>query len=183
MARIIKAKNILAGILLIPALCCHADDRESRLKAAFILNFAKFVEWPADAVSAPGQFNFCFIGIDRYQKSYIDALHDKKVKGRAVTVHILSYTSELDQCQVLFLSDLSQAQLAYVQSVIAGKAILTIGEDRQFMALGGMIRFFAYQGKMRFEINPDAAREAGLTISSKLLNLANIRSNSSGGKE
>lgn len=173
---------MLALILLTLASRCLADDREARLKAAFILNFAKFVEWPTARIVKGKPFNFCFIGIDRYRRSYVQEFEGKTVKGMTATVTLLNYTSPLENCHILFVRDLNQGQLAHLSSALAGRPILTIGEDEEFMAMGGMIRFYASQGKIRFEINPHTAMAAELSISSKLLHLATIRDSETGGK-
>jgi hypothetical protein len=175
-----SVKHWIVGILLSTlSLACLGDDREARLKAAFILNFAKFVEWPAPPAAAKS-FKFCFIGIEHHRNSYLDTFRDKTVKGLPTVVDIINYTTPIDGCSVLFVRSVDQAQLAYLQPLLAGKAILTIGEDEPFMVSGGMIRFYAAQGKIRFEINPDAISESGLTVSSKLLNLAKIRTSKAG---
>ncbi len=180
MAYITPLKHWLTGILLAAlSFACHADDREARLKAAFILNFAKFVEWPASQGETKA-FRFCLIGIEHNRASYLETFHEKTVKGLPTIVDIITYRSPIDACSVLFVSGVDQAQLSYLKPLLTDKAILTIGEDEPFMATGGMIRFYATQGKIRFEINPNAITESGLTVSSKLLNLAKIRSGNAG---
>lgn len=167
--------------LLLSFACYGADEREARLKAAFILNFAKFIDWPPSQLSQDAnEIFFCFVGIDRYRNAYLETFDQKKVKGRNAVVKIIRYDEPIDDCSVLFVKDLNQGQIAHLQSVVSSSAILTIGESEAFMGAGGMIRFYAHQGKIRFEINPDAASRSGLTISSKLLNLAKIRADKNG---
>ena len=175
--------KLLTWFLLfaVPSTALAADEREAKLKAAFILNFAKFVDWPPDHFS-PIDKNilFCFVGVDRNRKHYIDTFEQKQVKGKQALVRITGYDAPLNDCSVLFVRGLNQGQLAHLQSVLTGRPILTIGETDLFMEAGGMIRFYAHQGKIRFEINPAAAKRSGLAISSKLLNLARIRGDDGG---
>lgn len=169
-------RPLLATILLSNPLAAIAQASEAEIKAAFILNFAKFVEWSDEQQLSEQQFSFCFIGSDRYKKDIRKQIENKRVKSLATDAHFLSYTDSFEHCRVIFMRDLEPSQLAYVMDSLGGLNILTVGESEQFMRSGGMIRFYANQGKLRFEINPSAAKKQQLTISSKLLNLARIAS-------
>lgn len=168
-------KFLLALTLLCNSLVASAQNSEANIKAAFILNFAKFVEWPENhPLISQGSFNFCFIGSDRFKKEIQSKIGDRQVKGLSTQITMLGFTEPLDDCAVVFMRDLEPSQSDYVMKSLRASNTLTIGETDKFMRSGGMIRFYADQNRIRFEINPTAAQKAGLKISSQLLNLAKI---------
>lgn len=170
-------RYLLAFVLLCGPLSAVGQTAEAEVKAAFILNFAKFIEWSDERWSSEPQFNFCFIGSDRHKKEIRQQIEGKQVKGLDTAARFLSYTDSLEYCRVVFMRDLEPSQRAHIMDSLDGLNVLTVGESEQFIRSEGMIRFFANQGKIRFEINPDKARKQGLKISSKLLKLARIAPN------
>ncbi len=150
---------------------------EYLIKAAFLYNFAKFVEWPEDAfASSSSPIKLCILGDDPFGAA-IKSIHGKTIRGRDLVINFISKAKDLEQCHILFVSASEKDKLAQVINQIKDTNILTVGDMAYFSHHGGMIRLFKAGAKIKFEINIDAARTADLKISSKLLNLAKIVKN------
>jgi YfiR/HmsC-like len=144
---------------------------EYQVKAAFIFNFAKFIEWPSDAFGEGGALLVGVIGDDPFGGA-LDRLNGNTANGRALRIKRFRGGDDLRACQVLFISASEDSHLNKIMESIRGTSVLTIGESTQFRRSGGMIRFVLQDNKVRFEINASAAGQAGLRISSKLLVLS-----------
>lgn len=144
----------------------------SRLKAAFLFNFAKFVEWPPEAFA---ERNSPFVIGVLDDDSFVDELEQtvvgKKIEDHPITVQAFRSTEESMKCHILFLNS-EKRRLTEILQRLRGSPVLTVGETDRFIETGGMINFIAENNKIRFQINHDAAKAARLTVSSKLLNLA-----------
>jgi hypothetical protein len=146
---------------------------EYHVKAAFLYNFAKFIDWPAEAFRSPGDaLSICVIGQDPFGAALDNVLAGKEIGGRALAVRRISDARQTAGCQILFVS--SSANKRVLPAVAAAKqpGILTVGEAGDVNAERMVIVFSLEGGKVRFEVNLPAAREAGLRISSRLLTLA-----------
>jgi hypothetical protein len=145
---------------------------EPALKAAFLYNFAKFAEWPADAAPAD-PLTICVFG----DAAIADAL-DETVKGRTVdgrkTVVVRVKPDGFRACHVLYLAGLSAKRGQEIIDELKGAPVLTIGDGEPFAQSGGIAALFVEQGRMRFAINVEAAQRCRLRISSRLLSLAKI---------
>jgi hypothetical protein len=145
---------------------------EYQIKAAFIFNFAKFVEWPAAAF--PKASSPMVVGV-LGENPFRDAL-EKTIKNKTVDEHpviIMQFRSAMDatNCHLLFISSSEKARLPQILKQLNGRSLLTVGEMPGFTEAGGMINFVLEGSKIRFQINNDAANNAGLKISAKLLGL------------
>jgi hypothetical protein len=157
---------------------------EYDIKAAFLYNFIKFVEWPSDAfyekdapitigvLSEKGENPF----IDTFAlTNYLDgAVHGKTLNDRKIKVRESEHIIALKDCQLIFISRSEKSHLREIFNAINGRPILTVGDTDNFCQQGGMINFIQHSGKVRFEINLIAAEKARLKISSKLLNVATL---------
>ncbi len=153
----------------------RSDVSEYQIKAAFVYNFAKFVEWPAGEASSGGPALIIgVLGEDPFGNTLDDTVRGKTVGGRDLAVRRFSSLGKLESCQVLFVSRSVADHLPEILSRIQGSAVLTIGEGERFAREGGMVGLVTEDNKVRFEINVRAAESAGLKISSKLLALARI---------
>lgn len=145
---------------------------EYQVKAAFLYNFAKFVEWPESAfANAEAPLTICVIGDDPFGSS-LDALRDKTVKNRKIAVKRVSGVAQAGLCQVLFISTAEEDRMDEILVSLKGHATLVAGDAERFARRGGMIGFLMERNKVVFEINENAAKKAGLQISSQLLKLA-----------
>lgn len=173
---------VLAGVVSQAA--PQSTASEYQVKAAFLYNFAKFIEWPDGTfASASSTFKFCVFGKDPFGKSIDDALLGKKVAEHPVELLRARKLSDLEGCQVVFVTSSEITHLADAVEKLRGRNVLLVGEGEEFAGSGGTIQFFLQDNRVRFAINPDAANRAGLKISSKLLALASVvHDDRSGGK-
>jgi hypothetical protein len=160
----------LMGNMLTAQVQAQSAD-EYRVKAAFIFNFAKFVEWPNDGFSDGSALVVGVVGDDPFGGA-LDRLNGNAINGRSLRIKRFRRGDDLRGCQILFISNSEGRNLGKILDSIKGTSILTIGETSQFNQSGGMIRFVIQDDKVRFEINAHAARQARLRVSSKLLALS-----------
>lgn len=148
---------------------------EYRVKAGFLFNFLQFVEWPARAFRDPAApIVIGVLGEDPFD-GYLDELvQGEKVGERPIVVRRFRRGDAIADCHILFISRSEAAQFDKTISAFAGRSILTVGDADGFERAGGIVRFAIENGKIRLRINPDAAKAADLTISSKLLRLATL---------
>jgi hypothetical protein len=148
---------------------------EYQVKAAYLYNFAKFVDWPAAAFgSAASPISICIFGADSFGGALDEVVRGKTAGGRILVVRTLSDLAGAKGCHVLFISAATWKTHRAALGRLAGSGVLTVGEAPGFTAAGGIVGFKLEGRRVRFEINVDAARQAQLQISSKLLNLAEI---------
>ena len=143
------------------------------LKAAFLFNFAKFVEWPAESSQA-GPLTACVLDDTAVEESLNQLVSGPPASGRPVALLKGARNRSLRLCHVLYVGDSDPARIAATLDELKAAPILTVGDGDAFARNGGMIGLFIEDGRMRFAINPDAAQRAGLRLSSRLLSLAKI---------
>jgi|ERR1051325_3254433 hypothetical protein len=149
------------------------EEVEARLKSAFLLNFARYVEWPPSAFA--GSNNVVVIGIvgqDPLKQHLDDTVQGKTVERRPVEVKRSKNISELLGCHVLFVPASERERLRMILTRLQDRPVLTVSDMDGFKDAGGMIQLKKKSGMMRFDINRSAAEKAHLKISSKLLKLA-----------
>ena len=148
---------------------------EYNVKAAFIYNFAKFVEWPDQQPEGPDDpFVLCVLGKGPVRNAFHE-LKDKRIKNREVDLWYNEEITDPRQCKIIYISASDAGRTAEVLAAVHGKSVLTIGEAPDFLRSGGIINFTAPGKKIRFEINLQEAVRVRLSISSQLLKLADIR--------
>jgi hypothetical protein len=168
-----RAGAVMAAIALCSAAIGRAQDvTEPSLKAAFIYNFAKFTEWPQDALSGPVPFNACVLGDEPTSDALERSVKGRQLGGRGVTVQRVAPDGPLKSCHLLYVSNLKSAQIASVVEAVRGAPVLTISDIDDFARLGGIAHVFIENGKMRFDLNLELAKRVRLQLSSKLLVLA-----------
>ncbi len=152
---------------------------EYQVKAAFLYNFAKFVDWPSGSASekAPS-FNLCVLGQDPFGPC-LDDLQGKIIRDKKVAIRRISTTKQLADCHILFISSAEKNQLTQILESLKGLKILTVSDAEGFAERGVAINFYMEENKVRFEINPHAVERAGLKISSNLMKLARVVRNPS----
>ncbi len=149
------------------------DLPEYEVKAAFIYNFAKFVEWPREAFrGSDADLRVGIVGKDPFGEIIDRVIDGKTAQGRALAVHRVKDSEGRFQCQILFVGKMPSRDLEAVLRAVDERPILTVSESLAFIRAGGIVRLKIANNKVRFEINLDAARKAGLRISSDLLRLA-----------
>jgi hypothetical protein len=155
-----------------------SDSSEYLIKAGFIFNFAKFVEWPQTTFAQPDSpIVIGILGTDPFGTIIDQIVQDKKIGGRGFVVKRLKWGADpkdLKECKILFVGASERIHIDELVQIVRGLPILTVGETPGFAERGGVIRLVLEDNKVRFEVNVDAAHQAGLTISSRLLTLARI---------
>lgn len=145
---------------------------EYKLKAAFLYNFSKYIEWPQTVLAKPEDaFVFGFVG-DHQFVGVLNLFDGKMAQGHAVRVTSGARLDELGSPQILFIGLSDPAAQRETLNSLTGKPVLTVGESTTFLDDGGIINFVLEGDKIRFEINADAARRANLKIGSELMALA-----------
>ncbi len=166
---------ILPQTAITPVFADGGNTSEYQLKAAYLLNLSKFIQWPAESDQQQQiPFTFCMIGIEPYAHEIDAELNNKIVHGRNTRSEHLGFSDPLDHCQVLFIGPIGDTRLSHVLKVAITKTLLIVGEDSKFIARGGDISFFVEPKRLRFEINPLSLKHKNLKVSSKLLRLAHI---------
>ena len=166
----------VACALLSASLSAQVQDpapSEYQVKAAFLYNFGRFVEWPPQP-RPPSAFTICVLGQDPFGPVLDELIKGKSIQDLKVVVRRPERVEDAGDCRILFISSSEDARLAHILAALRGHSVLTVGEAERFAHRGGMINFRLEGSKVRFEINPHAAEYAGLTISSQLLKLARI---------
>lgn len=148
----------------------HAKPAEYEVKAAFIYNFAKFIEWPADA--GPN-INLCVHGEDPFGPA-IDSINGKHAGDKIIAVKRIKSHQQLRTCQIVFISASEKEHLPQILDAVENLSVLTVSDTNGFARQGVAINFYIEEEKVRFEINQKAAESADLKISSKLLKLGRM---------
>jgi hypothetical protein len=151
------------------------SNREYQVKAVFLFNFTQFVEWPAQVFQTPQTpIEIGILGQDPFG-SYLDqTIAGEKVNGRSLIVRRYHGIDEIKTCHILFISKAEAANIGEIISALKDRNILTVSDAANFIQEGGMVRFITVNNKIKLQVNPEAAKAAGLAISSKLLTLAEI---------
>jgi hypothetical protein len=163
------------GAFLCLAAIAHAYAQnlsEYPVKAAFLLNFARYAEWPADAVRTLDQdVTICFIGRDPFGAS-LAPLEGKSVQGRELRIRRGVTLDALNQCEMLFVPESEERRLASILRATRGRAILTVSDIEGFAEAGGMIGLVIAEQRVLFDVNLNAVRGSNLWLSAQVLRLA-----------
>jgi len=142
------------------------------VKAAFLYNFAKFVEWPPEATSGTTTINVGVWGSDALGEALRAVVRDKTVGGRGFTVKRPAGMDDLDGLHILFIGDAEKNRVPDILKRVDGVSVLTVSDIDRFCDLGGTITLFVEDSHIRFDVRLDSALRSRLKVSSKLLNLA-----------
>lgn len=154
----------------------ESPSREYQLKAVFLYNFTQFVEWPPEAFQRDDEpLIIGILGKDPFGKYLEETVQGEKLNEHPFVVQRFSKVEEIKACHILFVNVSNASTWTEVFALANSKHILTVGDAENFARDGGMIRLFTDNGKTRIRINLESAKSASLTISSKLLRLADIR--------
>jgi hypothetical protein len=189
-----RRRMLLVSLLL--AAACHggpgglsaqADSgvsKEYQVKAAFLFNFSMFAEWPASAFPQTNS-PICvgILGTNPFGDALAQVVEGGSIKGRRLEIKAFRRVEDVKGCHLLFISGSEEAQIPKILSALAGAGVLTVGESEGFCTSGGIINLYLQDKKVRFEINPAAARQAGIRISAQLLHLGKIVGEDPAGKK
>lgn len=170
---------VASGFLGRASVACAQEKfpAEYRVKAQYLANFAKFVEWPEESFAeGDGTFVIGVLGNYRFGISLSEAVSGKTVHGRKIKIRLLRPEDNPRGCQILFIGASAQDRVAKTLTSLQGASVLAVGETEGFLQAGGTINFLVEQERVRFEINLESAEQARLKVSSQLLAVArNIR--------
>jgi hypothetical protein len=184
MARIGKP-NLLAVALIAAVLCAAGVARaeetlslEYKVKAAFLFNFLKFVEWPPpQTTDTSTPITIAVLGEDKFGTAF-DEITSRKIKDRSIVIkRFVDFNTEetkaqLPLCQLVFISANQQKHIKDIIGLLQKKPVLVVGETAGFLEAGGMVNFIMQEGKVCFEVNQDTAAISELKMASQLMRLA-----------
>jgi hypothetical protein len=172
--------GLILALLCIPA--AHGQARQAKpteyeVKAAYLSNFGRFVEFPPGNDATGGgdpaePFNICVLGADPFGPALDRALAGETINRSALAAKRISKVQDSAGCRILFIAASETGQLRSIVTGLGNASILTVGDDPQFTRRGGMIQFVFGDNRVRFEINLAAAQRAKLVLSSELVKLA-----------
>jgi hypothetical protein len=170
--------------LLLPAAAVAAQRRaatEPEVKAAYLYNFARFVDWPARAPSAATPFVVCVIGSDPFGRVLDTTLADVTLRGAKAVARRIATSGEARACHLLFIGASEEQDLEAILGTLGSADVLTVSDMPAFVGRGGMIQFVNERGRLRFEVGLGPVERAGLHVSSDLLRVARAVNWGSGG--
>jgi hypothetical protein len=165
---------VVAATLMSARLADAQFANASEVKAAFVYNFTKFTEWPANALPPASQLVVCVVGDDILARALAQITKGRPIDGHEMVVHALTGDSPATLCHVLYMSSLSARRMAQTLVALKGTPVLTLSDSNGFAQSGGVVELFVDGGNMRFAVNVEIVQQSQLHISSRLLSLAKI---------
>jgi hypothetical protein len=170
-----RVATLLLLLLATPLLAQQASAPEHEIKAAYLYNFARFVEWPPRTDPAPaGSFAICVLGKDPFGGALDAVVAGVSIDGARVVARRLSSAADAASCRVLYISTSEDERVTAILATVGRAAVLTVSDVPRFIERGGMIQFVTDKGRVRFEVGLPAAQDATLTLSSALLRVASV---------
>jgi hypothetical protein len=152
-----------------------AKASEYQVKAVFLFNFAQFVDWPAEAFPASdAPVVICVLGTDPFGAALDQTVRDERLGSRPFQVQRYQTVDEMKTCHILFIGRAEAARPEVILAALKNRPILTVSDADGFARRGGMVRFVTDRNRIRLQLNLAATEAAHLTISSKLLRVAEI---------
>jgi hypothetical protein len=154
-----------------------ARPSEYDVKAAYLFNFSRFVEWPPkSAETANDSFAICVLGRDPFGTALNSTVARETIAGKSVVAKQIVSPQDAEHCRVLFISSSEDRRLKQILAALGTASILTVSDLPRFTERGGMVQFVLAENRVRFEVNSAITERAGLTLSSELLKVAvNVR--------
>jgi hypothetical protein len=150
-------------------------NKEYQVKAAFLLNFTRFIEWPPSSfASEQAPIVIGILGANPFGNYLNEIIIGEKVGQHPLVVQQFKDINDMKSCHILFINKLEHEYLVRIAEITKGKDVLTVSDAPDFLKQGGMVRFFTRSNKMQFQINLDVVKKTKLDISSKLLRLSEI---------
>ncbi len=162
----------IIALLLFGGARAYAVDREHQLKAAFIFNFAKFIEWPGGLGDSGSPFVIGVYGTDTYGQELEQALGGKNIDGHPIIIEEIHADSSVHRCRLLITGANTEERISQLVRLSKTSGTVLIGDAPDFARMGGTVGFGISSGKIRFDVNLLTARADSVAISSRLLGLA-----------
>lgn len=171
---IIAAWLVSGNLAMARAQSLSPQAYENQVKATFVYNFSRFIDWPAGTfTSGKSSLTVCALGDNPFGGA-LDSIKGKNVQGRKVKIERLTNFSKLEACQILLISSSEREHLKQILDSARHLRILTISEMSQFTQAGGIVALAMRKDRIHFSVNLAAANETGVKISSTVLRLATI---------
>jgi hypothetical protein len=149
---------------------------EYALKAVFLYNFCRFIEWPKSEFASPTDpIIIAVIGEDPFGPLLEEAVRRETVRGHPIKIERLRKPESIGHCHLLFISQSEVGRMDAILAAVTGKSVVTVGETDAFLDQGGMIALTAERNRIGLHINPLLLRAANLDVSSKLLRVAQVK--------
>jgi hypothetical protein len=172
---ILLAVFLSAQFVTAPEVNAQEALSEYQVKAAYLFNFLKFVEWPRESFADPlAPIEIGVVGEDPFGSALPQVVTGKTVQGRDLVIRIYRIGEDFRGAHILFISASERKRLPMILSSLRGSSVLTVSDTEGFLDAGGMIQFLNENDRVRFAINLNAAAQARLKVSSKLLSLAKV---------
>lgn len=169
---VLSASLLTTGMVILQKM---EPSREYQIKAVFLFNFTQFVEWPDSVFHEPQvPLVIGILGEDPFGSYLDETIVGEEMSDHPLVIRRYGRIEEIKICHILFISQTETDHLEEIFASLKGRSILTVGDAASFTKQGGMIQFVTEQNKIQLQINAEAARGVDLTISSKLLRLAEI---------
>lgn len=166
---------LIALLLTVPAaggLRAAEHGQTAEIMAAYLYNFARFVEWPAGAFATPQSPLVLCSTHAAVLSGHLQRIGGREAQGRSIAIRVIGGGEDPAGCHVLFLSRQDALHTGDILAAVAGRPVLTVSDQPDFTLRGGMIGMFVARGRVQFAIARGAAEAAGLRVSSRLLALA-----------
>ena len=175
MVRVQRVRGaILTAIALTGVSATAQSVSAPGLKAAYLFNFAQFVEWPADAVPTGSPLAVCIVNDGAVASALEQTVKGRTVVGHALTVVRLAPVATLPTCHVIYFGGSDQKYSVDLLETLNGRLVLTVSDAPRFARSGGMVELFLEGGRMRIAVNTDALQRGKVRLSSRVLQLATI---------
>lgn len=174
-----NTKNIFITILLFVflingnATAPKIDDaQEYKVKGAILFLFSKFVQYPSNVISSNRPTVIGILGVNPFDNYLQELVTKHTAKNRSFIIKHFKTVSEVENCHILFISSSEEAKIGSILQKLSRMPILTISDIENFCQKGGIVRLLIVDRNIGFEVNLEAAKKAGLSIGSQMLNLA-----------
>lgn len=172
--------SILVGVVLwLPVSLCAEEttSREYKIKAAYLYNLIKFVNWPSGRqleMNTAGQTSICILGHNPFS-THLEKLTSRKAKGRDIIIKYILPQDTPEQCNIVFISEHNKnSRQLLSNSLLVGAATLTVGENSNFVNSGGIVSLIVQNNNVQLQINLAEAKKTGFQISGNLLEIAEV---------
>lgn len=153
-----------------PAAAQTAGERD--VKAAFLYNFTRFVEWPGNAAPGAEPFRLCVVADAAMRRTIAQTVTGEAVNGRPILVTEPQRPQDAQRCQILFVGRSEWRRASRFLDAVRNRPVLTVGESTGFRDRGGVIEFVLEENRVRFDVNLESAQRSRLKLSSNLLRVA-----------
>jgi len=162
-------------LISVPLAAQNKPPLEYQVKAAFLFNFTRFINWPSSAFkSDDAPFVIGIAGNDPFGSFLDDIVQGESVGGRPIVIQRLNDFKDVSNCRILFINSNEPATIKEILAATAHRSILTVSDADNFIRLGGAVRFFKKENKIKIEINTFAVKDSQLEVSSKLLSVVKV---------